>query len=273
DYEWLHVSHQVLALQLFRFLKPLVKVEEKGTKMKNSALDILFGSKNVVIKRIIEEAEYGNLRKIYALFKEVPYITDTEKDKLYNLITELRPDFNWEDNINVEETDEEDVSSLLPSSGVMVTKVSYNKRKEEFDHLVNVEMPANSRDIGEAQEKGDLRENAEYKAAMEKQVQLQAAIKKLEADIKNATIIDLPNVKTDRITIGCKVKLQNVSSQEEISYSILGPWDADTTKGIISYQSPLGMSLLGKKVGDEAKLDFDNSHTTFQVLEISRYSN
>ena len=85
-------------------------------------------------------------------------------------------------------------------------------------------MAENSRDIGEAQEKGDLRENAEYKAAMEKQVQLQAQIKKLETELKSAQILDITDVKTDKINIGCTVKLKNENNGEEDTYSILGAW-------------------------------------------------
>ena len=150
--------------------------------------------------------------------------------------------------------------------------MGFNAKKEEFEHLVNVEMAENSRDIGEAQEKGDLRENAEYKAAMEKQVQLQAQIKKLETELKSAQILDITDVKTDKINIGCTVKLRNENNGEEDTYSILGAWDADTEKNIISYQSPMGKALLGKKIGDTASVDFEGSHMNFKVLEISRYT-
>lgn len=133
-------------------------------------------------------------------------------------------------------------------------------------------MPENSKDIGEAQERGDLRENAEYKAAMEKQVQLQAAIKRLEAEIKSAIILDLTNVKTDKINIGVTAKLKNESTGEVVAYSILGAWDADTEKHIISYQSPLAKSLLGKKTGDSAVLNLTGAETRYTALDISRFS-
>ncbi|MCE9501082.1 MAG: transcription elongation factor GreA, partial [Leptospira sp.] len=151
-------------------------------------------------------------------------------------------------------------------------RMGFNTKKAEFDHLVNVEMVENSRDIGEAQEKGDLRENAEYKAAMERQVQLQSQAKKLEAELKSANILDLTEVKTDKINIGCSVKVKNAQTDEILTYSILGAWDADTEKNIISYQSPLGKALLGKKIGESATVNFEGNHTNFSILEISRYS-
>ncbi|HNN80427.1 MAG TPA: transcription elongation factor GreA, partial [Leptospiraceae bacterium] len=272
EYPWLNISNQDLILRTFRLLKPLAKIEEKGTKLKNAAMDILFGNDNEAISAIIKSSDSDFIRKIYALFKEVPYITDAEKDKLFNLINKLIPGFSWEDKFTSSEEETSDDSYFIPANVILVTRMGFNAKKEEFEHLVNVEMAENSRDIGEAQEKGDLRENAEYKAAMERQVQLQAQIKKLEGELKSARILDITDVKTDKINIGCTVKLKNETTSEEIVYSILGAWDADTEKNIISYQSPMGKALLGKKIGDTAVVDFEGSHMNFQVLEINRYT-
>lgn len=272
DYSWLKVSTQDLVLRTFRLLKPLAKIEDKGTKLKNAAMDILFGNENEVVSEIIKSSDTDFIRKIYALFKEVPYVTDAEKDKLQTLINSLKPGFSWDDSYTSSDDDSTEDTYSIPSNVILVTRMGFNAKKEEFEHLVNVEMAENSRDIGEAQEKGDLRENAEYKAAMEKQVQLQAQIKKLETELKSAQILDITDVKTDKINIGCTVKLRNENNGEEDTYSILGAWDADTEKNIISYQSPMGKALLGKKIGDTASVDFEGSHMNFKVLEISRYT-
>ncbi|GBF49735.1 fused transcript cleavage factor/unknown domain fusion protein [Leptospira ryugenii] len=270
-FDWLKVSEEDLVLRVFRILKPLAKIEEKGTKLKNQAMDILFGKDNTLLRETLEKGDDEYVRKLYALFREVPYVTDLEKDQLHQLIQEVKPNIVW-DEYEGEEEGEEDPLSSLPADVVLVTRRAFNAKKLEFEHLLNVEMVENSRDIGEAQEKGDLRENAEYKAAMEKQVQLQAAIKKLEAELKSARILDLSEVKTERVSIGTSVKLKNKQTGEIITYSILGAWDADTEKNIISYQSPLGKSLLGKYVGNEATLTFGSTETVYEVLEISRYS-
>ncbi|MBE8415030.1 GreA/GreB family elongation factor, partial [Leptospira borgpetersenii] len=82
----------------------------------------------------------------------------------------------------------------------------------------------------------------------------------------------LTNVKTDKINIGVTAKLKNESTGEVVAYSILGAWDADTEKHIISYQSPLAKSLLGKKVGDAAVLNLTGAETRYTVLEIGRFS-
>ncbi|TGN17642.1 transcription elongation factor GreA [Leptospira idonii] len=270
-YDWMNVSEEDLVLRVFRLLKPLAKIEDKGTKLKNQAMDILFGKENTLLKEILQNADDEYVRKLYALFKEVTYVTDLEKDQLLSLINELKPNLVWDEYAGAEEADDDPLSNL-PTDVVLVTRQAFNAKKGEFEHLVNVEMLENSRDIGEAQEKGDLRENAEYKAAMEKQVQLQAAIKKLEAELKSARILDLSEVKTDKVGIGTMVKLKNKESGEVVTYSILGAWDADTEKNIISYQSPLAKSLLGKNVGNEATLLFGSTETRYEVLDIARYS-
>ncbi|MCP5495237.1 MAG: transcription elongation factor GreA [Leptospiraceae bacterium] len=270
SFDWLKVSENALVLKVFRILKPLAKIEEKGTKLKNSANDILFGNENKVIKNIINNSDEDYIRKIYALYKEVPYISDIEKEKFYNLINELKPNLKWDDYVSSE--DEEDDSVLIPDHIILVTRASLMQKKDELNHIVYVEMVENSRDIGEAQEKGDLRENAEYKAAMEKQSQLQAQAKKLEEEIKSAKILDFSAVKTDKINVGCTVKLINTSNNEEITYSVLGLWDADTEKNVISYQSPLGKSLLGKKINETASVNFEGNKTDFKIVEISRYN-
>ncbi|NUM42544.1 MAG: transcription elongation factor GreA, partial [Leptospiraceae bacterium] len=260
-YKEIQVKFSDLVLRVFRLLKPLVKKEEKGMKLKNLTNEILFGDEGAIVKKAIESGDTEYIRKLYALYKEVPYITDSEKKKFHDLINEMKPDFQWDESNYDEDELDDDIWNTIPTNGILVTRFAFNAKKAEFDHLVNVEMAENSRDIGEAQEKGDLRENAEYKAAMERQVQLQAEIKKIESDLKSAIILDIAGVSTDRINVGCTVKLKNSSTGEVQEYSILGPWDADTNKNIISYLSPLGKSLLGKRVGDEAVVSFENHQT------------
>ncbi|GBF41611.1 fused transcript cleavage factor/unknown domain fusion protein [Leptospira ellinghausenii] len=270
-FDWLKVSEEDLVLRVFRILKPLAKIEDKGTKLKNQAMDILFGKDNSLLRDILTNADDEYVRKLFALFKEVPYVTDLEKDQLYALINELKPNIVWDEYDSEEDADDDPLANL-PHDVVLVTRRAFNAKKLEFEHLVNVEMAENSRDIGEAQEKGDLRENAEYKAAMEKQVQLQAAIKRLEAELKSARILDLSDVKTEKVGIGTTVRLKNKQTGEVVTYSILGAWDADTEKNIISYQSPLAKSLLGKNTGNEATLVFGATETVYEVLDIARYS-
>ena len=266
QYDWLHHGKEEVVLHLFRLLKPLVQIEKKGTRLKNTALETIFGTTNITVENIkngslpeiILSTDAKSIRRMLALFKEVPYVPDAHKENFIQLIHELRSEYAT---IALEEGDEDTAEEEIPEESlfppenvVLVSESGLAKRKEHLDNLINVEMPANSRDIGEAQEKGDLRENAEYKAAMERQQQLQSEILKLTAELKKASIIEPSNVRTDIVTIGSKVSLATPEG-ENIVYSILGPWDADTDNNIISYRSPLGMALIGKTTGEEAILD------------------
>ena len=272
NYSWMNVSEKDLLLRVFRLLKPLGKIEEKGTKLKNLASDLIFGNDSAILAKVIKDTDDEFIRKIYALYKEVPHVSDLEKEKFLGNIIKMKPDFVWNQALSGDDEVVED-TVFLPPNVILVTQNGYNRKKENFDHLVNVEMIENSKDIGEAQEKGDLRENAEYKAAMERQTQLQAEVTKIDMELKNARIIDFSKVSTEKTSIGCKIKVKNLEIGEISEFTIMGPWDADTEKNIISYQSPMGKALINKRVGDKASMDFENSHITFEVLSISKYSN
>lgn len=275
QYSYINFELNDLIIRVLRILKPLNKIEPKGNKLKNQAQGILIekGVPQDILKEAIDTGDDEYARKLYALYKEVPYITDSEKEKLLELISEIKPDLEWEDTI-LEDEDEDDIVSRIPANRFLVTRRAISKKKAELEHMINVEMPENSRDIGEAQEKGDLRENAEYKAAMEKQIQIQAAIKRLDAELKNALVLEeyLDGLNIEKINIGCKAKLQHKETGEILSYSILGTWDADTSKNIISYQAPLAKTLIGKSVGDTAILTYGTQEASYEVLKIERYS-
>ena len=268
NYEWIDYSREDIILLLFRLLKPLVQIEKKGTRMKNSAIESIFGTTNITVESIkngvlpdvVEKANTGSLRRMAALFRDVPYIPDAHKENFLAYLEEMRPGLMQE---ATEEVDEETAEmageattrDLFPGENViLVSSMGLEARKKYLDHLINVEMPENSRDIGAAQEKGDLRENAEYKAAMERQNTLRAEITRLDEEMKKARVIDPATVREDIVTIGARVHLQT-SEGESREFSIFGPWEADPDKNVISYLSPLGKALVGKKVGDEITLE------------------
>lgn len=274
--EWIKHSKQDVMLRVFRLLKPLVSIEKKGTKLKNSAIDIIFASNdqtvegiktNELLVEIIKNSNLTTLRRMNALFRDVPYVSDAHKENFYTFVQELRSDFSMDSTMGDPDAVAAEAEILLPEGNeILITADALKQRTEYYDNLVNVEMPANSKDIGEAQEKGDLRENAEYKAAMEKQNQLRAEITKISKELKHAKAIDLGSVKTDIVRIGTTVKLD--SPDGTITYTILGPWDADTDKSIISYESPLGNALIGTAVNESIKL---GNGQVFTVKAISSY--
>ena len=124
--------------------------------------------------------------------------------------------------------------------------------------------------IKEAREQGDLSENAEYDAAKDEQRDIEARIEDIEKILKNAEVVVEEEVELDKISIGCKVKILDVEENEELEYKIVGSTEANSLKGKISNESPVGKALLGAKVGDVVKVETHVGELEYKVLEIQR---
>ncbi len=150
------------------------------------------------------------------------------------------------------------------------TAEGLKKLKEELNQLKDIERPKASQAIGEARDKGDLSENAEYDAAKEAQGLLELKISKLEEIVSNARIIDESQLDTSKVLVLSTVKLRNETSCMEMKYTLVAESEADLKTGKISVNSPIGKGLLGKKVGDEAEIAVPNGKIKFTILEITR---
>lgn len=144
----------------------------------------------------------------------------------------------------------------------------YAVLKKELQRLKTIERPENIKAIEVARAHGDLSENAEYHAAKEKQSFLEGRIGELSYKISNAKVIDPASVSKDCVRFASRVLVENVDSEEEIEYMIVGPEEADIKKGKISASSPLGSALIGKKPGDEAVLQAPGGRRTYEIIDI-----
>jgi transcription elongation factor GreA len=157
-----------------------------------------------------------------------------------------------------------------------MSKVSYytaeglKKLREELNHLKDVERPNASKAIGEARDKGDLSENAEYDAAKEAQGMLEMRISKMEETYANARLIDESVLDTSKVLVHSKVKIKNQTNGMEMVYKLVAQSEADLSTGKISVDSPIGHGLLGKKVGETAEIQVPNGVLKFEIIEISR---
>jgi transcription elongation factor GreA len=142
--------------------------------------------------------------------------------------------------------------------------------KDELQELKMVQRPAISAQIGEAIDKGDLSENAEYDAAKEAQGILEMKISKLENVIANARLIDDTNIDSSKVYILSNVKIKNVGNGMEIQYTLVAENEADLKAKKISVESPIGKGLLGKSVGDIAEIKTPGGSIKFEIIEISR---
>ena len=150
-----------------------------------------------------------------------------------------------------------------------MTEEGYKKLMEEIAYLENVKRPEISRAIGEARDKGDLSENAEYDAAKEAQGMLEMKINKLKTIIADAKIIDESKLKTDSVQILNKVELKNVKNGMKMTYTIVSESEANLKEGKISVNTPIAQGLLGKKVGEVAEIKVPQGMVNLEVMNIS----
>ena len=149
------------------------------------------------------------------------------------------------------------------------TREDYNKLSAELNRLKTEGRDDIAEKIKEARSHGDLSENAEYDEAMNEQAKMEAEIAKLEADLRNAKILDEKELTTESIHIGSKVKLYDMDYEEEVEYKSLGKSDIDN--GIISDLSPVGSAIMGKKVGDVVSVNTPTGKVIeMKILAISK---
>lgn len=150
------------------------------------------------------------------------------------------------------------------------TKDGLEKLKKDLAFLEQVERPRVSNEIGEARDKGDLSENAEYHAAKEEQSLLETKIAKLKNVVANARIIDESKLDTSKILIHSIVKIKNIANAMEFTYTLVADSESDVKNGKLSVSSPIGKGLLGKKVGETAEIKVPSGLVKFEILEITR---
>jgi len=150
------------------------------------------------------------------------------------------------------------------------TEEGLKNLKAELYQLEVIERPKISQQIGEARDKGDLSENAEYDAAKEAQGLLEAKISKLKTLISNARLVDETLLDNSKVFILSKVKIKNVKNGMEVTYTLVAENEANLKEGKISVDSPIGKGLLGNAIGDIADVETPGGIIQFEILEISR---
>ena len=235
----------------------------------------------------IQKGRDGDLRTILnkalalAEDKGVAYATtvlsDTNAENIFNIVSACKGLEDWF-KVSVENIIRERFPDLfeepglvkLDESKIYVTEEGYEKKKKEFDHLMNVEFAENARDLGEAISKGDLRENAEYKAAREKQAMLVEKAERMKAELQKVVLMDIRSINTETVSPGTKVTIKHHGKTELEIYTILGPWDVDIEKGIISYQSPIGKGLLNRTVGETVTIKLPEGESVYEIVKIEK---
>ncbi len=156
---------------------------------------------------------------------------------------------------------------------VKKTKITYEglkKLENELEELKTIRRKEVAQKIKEARELGDLSENAEYDAAKDEQRDIEARIEEIEKILKNVDVVDEDEVDLSKVSIGCKIKLKDLEFDDEFEFKIVGSTEANSLKGKISNESPVGKAVEGRKVGDVVEVEAQDGIIKYEILEIQK---
>jgi transcription elongation factor GreA len=230
----------------------------ENRKVNKQVYTLLF--KEGLLQSFVKDADNDTILRVYTLIDDVKGLDPADKLALRNFIQDSTS-FKFSGEV------EKKVSRAL-----IVTAAMYEEKQRQLTHLMDVEVPANSKEIAFALSLGDLRENAEYKAAKEKQELLNSTAAKLKEEIERAQIFDPNTVTADKVSFGTKIALSNDMTGKEEEYTILGPWESDPENRIISYLSPFGSAILNKISGESFTFSRNDEKLSYTVKQITKVS-
>ncbi|WP_319414882.1 transcription elongation factor GreA [Marispirochaeta aestuarii] len=232
-------------------------------KLNRQAQNFLFKEKR--LENYLMKADEDSIHRLYTLVSDVKDLDPSISIELKHKIIERFPNFKF-----FGEPAPAASVGRVKIKGLIVTASSYQRKQDELRHIIDVEIPENSREIGTASALGDLRENAEYKAAKEKQELLNLNVSRLKDDLDKAQIFDKNQVDTEQVSFGTRVELLNNNTGKVETYAFFGPWESDPNKNVISYQSPFGMKLWGLKEGEHIDFSINENHYDYTVKSIAK---
>jgi len=201
-------------------------------------------------------ASADECRDLRSLADRLHHINDTVVTAVRHHLSQERPEI-----VAAEARRRRDANAIL------TTRRGLAKRRQELDKIVNVDMPANRKELGEAARFGDLSENAEYETAREQQFKLADRAETIQKELDRARVPSTDEINTDRAGFGTRVHAvrSGEDGEEEVVYDILGPWDSDPAEGIISYLAPVAKGLEGAKPGEERTVEVGVSKIEFRI--------
>ncbi len=238
---------------LFAVIESIESAPNKSVSKK--LRDVLFGEEELMADLLVE-ADTETVRKIARLILSTSAFEELDRRSLLARVVKEHPFVQ-----------EFLVTKTVKEQPLIVSWGSYNKRRAELDDIIQKKIPQNSKEIGLARSYGDLRENFEFKAAKDMQKLLMRRRAELEILLSRAQPTDFADAKTDVVSIGTSVTVTDLGANRSQTYHILGAWDGDPGRGIISYPAALAQTLLNKKVGDTVEAA---GETTPQKLRIDK---
>lgn len=244
----------ILGPEVFRaMLSAIERDEKRAGKLRDYIMD-----DHELLVELIESADIEVIKDLTRALQLSPSFDDMDKRSLLARIIKHFPGI--QSLISGEQSRQDNT--------LVVSWESLERRKREYDELVQKKIPANSRDIAIARSYGDLSENHEYKAAKEMHGVLMRRKGELENQLSRARGSDMLNPRTDAVSIGTRVTVTDLATQQPQTFILLGAWDFDAQKHIVSYLSPIGQALLNRKAGEETDLDLEGHVSRYRIEAI-----
>jgi transcription elongation GreA/GreB family factor len=250
----------ILGPEVFRAMLSAMERDQFNEKRSNRLRDFIIDDQQLLVE-LIGSADLEVIKDLTRALQLSPCFDDMDKRSLLARIVKSYPAI--QSLISGEQTKQE--------ANLVVSWESLERRKDEYTELVQKKIPANSKEIAIARSYGDLRENHEYKAAKEMQKLLMRRKHELEAQLVRARGTDFANPKTDAVSIGTIVSVVDLNANNAEHFTILGAWDSDPEKGVISYLTPVAQSLLNRKTGEEVEFDMDSVKKRYRIDAVTPY--
>ena len=247
----------ILGPEVFRAMLTSMERDQFNEKRSNRLRDFILEDQQL-LGELTATADIEVVKDLTRALQLSPVFDDMDKRSLLARLVKAHPAV--QSLVSGEQTKQE--GSLL------VSWESLERRRIEYQELVQKKIPANSKEIALARSYGDLRENHEYKAAKETQKIIMRQKEELEAQMMRARGMDFSNAKTDIVNIGTVVVATDPGTNQRETFTILGAWDSDPDQGIISYLTPIGQALLGRKVGDAVEFELHGTKRQLRIESI-----
>jgi transcription elongation factor GreA len=247
----------IMGPEVFRAMLTSMERDQFNEKRSNRLRDFILEDQEL-LNELTATADIEVVKDLTRALQLSPVFDDMDKRSLLARLVKKHPAV--QSLVSGEQTKQD--------STIQVSWESLERRRLEYQELVQKKIPANSKEIAIARSYGDLRENHEYKAAKEMQKIIMRQKEELEAQMMRARGMDFSNAKTDAVNIGTIVQATNLETNQTESFSILGAWDSDPDHGIISYLTPIGQALLNRKVGDEVEFELHDTKRRLRIESI-----
>jgi transcription elongation GreA/GreB family factor len=250
----------ILGPEVFRAMLTAMERDQFNEKRSNRLSDYILSDQEL-LPELTAAAELEVIKDLTRALQLSPVFDDMDKRSLLARIVKSHPA----------------IQSLISGgeakqdTSLVVSWESLERRKNEYADLVHKKIPANSKEIALARSYGDLRENHEYKAAKEMQKVLMRQKSEMESQIVRARGTDFANTRTDVVGIGTVVQTTDLATGQRESFKLLGAWDTDPDKGIISYLSPVAQGLMNHKAGDEVEFEIQGAKHRHRIENIEAY--